>query len=515
MAVPNTSKKLFLHFRGENLADMDTFSKSDPYLVLYAKQLDGHLFEIGRTETILNNLNPQFQKTVMVHYIFETKQYFVARVIDFDNKQKDEDNDQLGSVEFDLAHVVSARGQTKAFELKPRGKLHVTAVEAAVNVADTIQLELFGRNMKKMDTFGKSDPYLKIFRQLADGTRKLIHQTEVQKVTLEPNWKPLPPIPTVNIMGKSQQEQSIRVECWDEDLFTDDSMGFFDCSVADLLQRAGDRKPFILRKTEKPGKMYGEIYVKEARIQHYPSFLEMLKNGLQINMAVAVDFTGSNGDPRQPNSLHYMGNPTQPNHYVRAIGDVARILLDYDTDKMVAAFGFGAVLPQGEVSHFFHLNMTPNPYVAGMEGLMAAYWTSLRAVRLSGPTNFAPTILGTTIGARQAAGVYTVLLIITDGEITDMDDTINALVAADDAPLSIVIVGVGNGSDFQAMNQLDGDNQALRSSSTGRVSRRDLVQFVPMRNISSPGQLAAEVLKEVPDQVEKWASLTGYGAVKT
>ena len=26
-------------------------------------------------------------------------------------------------------------------------------------------------------------------------------------------------------------------------------------------------------------------------------------------------------------------------------------------------------------------------------------------------------------------------------------------------------------------------------------------------------QLAAEVLKEVPDQVEKWASLTGYGAV--
>ncbi len=509
------SNKLALHFRCEGLADMDTFSKSDPYLVVYAKQPDGRLFETGRTETIKNNLNPQFQKSIMVHFMFETKQLFVVRIIDFDGTKKDEDNDQLGTVEFDIAHVVSARGQTKTFDLKPRGKLIVTAVEAAVNTADTIQLEFYGRNMKKMDTFGKSDCYLKIFRSLSDGSLRLIHQTDVQKSTLEPNWKGLPPVQTINVMGKDQEEKTLRIECWDKDMFGDDAMGFFQCSVFELLQYKTDGKPFILRKTEKPNKQYGEIYVKAAHIQHYPSFLEMLKNGLQMNMAVSIDFTGSNGDPRQPNSLHFMGNPTQPNQYVRAIGDVARILLDYDTDKMVAAFGFGAILPQGAVSHFFHLNMTPDPYVAGIEGLMAAYSTALTTVRLSGPTNFGPTIVGATNGARQAPGVYTVLLIITDGEITDMDNTINAIVAADDAPLSIVIVGVGSGSDFQAMNQLDGDNQALRSSSTGKVSRRDLVQFVPMRNISSPGQLAAEVLKEVPDQVEKWASLTGFGVVKT
>ena len=37
-----------------------------------------------------------------------------------------------------------------------------------------------------------------------------------------------------------------------------------------------------------------------------------------------------------------------------------------------------------------------------------------------------------------------------DGEITDMDDTVDRIVAASKLPLSIVIVGVG-GADFKSM----------------------------------------------------------------
>jgi len=508
----NTGHRVILHFRCQNLADLDTFSKSDPYIVLYHKQPDGRLREVGRTEIVMNNLNPEFQKTLTVEYIFETKQIFQVKVIDYDEKT-DKDNDQLGACEFDIAHLMSARNHTKSFDLNPRGKLHIVAAETNVNASDTVQLEFFGRNMKKMDTFGKSDCYLKIFRALPDGTKKMLHQTEVQKCTLEPNFVKLKPIRTIDIMGKDQSDISIYVECWDQDMISDDYMGCFQCSMLELLTNQASKKPFILRKPENLSEQFGEIYVKEASIRHFPSFLELLSAGLQVNMAVSIDFTGSNGDPRQPTSLHFM-NPVQPNQYVQAITDVSRILLEYDTDKMVAAFGFGATLPDGKVSHFFHLNMTPNPYVPGVEGILAAYGTTMSTVRFSGPTNFAPTIRGATDGARGAANVYTILLIITDGEITDMDDTIDAIVRADDAPLSIVIVGVGNGSDFEAMNQLDGDNAALNSR--GRVSRRDLVQFVAMRSIVSrvDGQLAAEVLREIPDQVEKWAALTGYGAVK-
>lgn len=58
-------------------------------------------------------------------------------------------------------------------------------------------------------------------------------------------------------------------------------------------------------------------------------------------MIIAVDFTASNGIPKAPNSLHYM-DPKQPNQYQMAIQSIAQILLNYDSDKRIPAFGFGA-----------------------------------------------------------------------------------------------------------------------------------------------------------------------------
>lgn len=83
---------------------------------------------------------------------------------------------------------------------------------------------------------------------------------------------------------------------------------------------------------------------------------------------------------------------------------------------------------------------------------------------------------------------YQVLLIITDGAITDINDTIGAIVSvscetmlisnlarnvttifpcfkflqASRLPMSIIIVGVGNG-DFDSMNVLDADEKPLES----------------------------------------------------
>lgn len=69
------------------------------------------------------------------------------------------------------------------------------------------------------------------------------------------------------------------------------------------------------------------------------------------------------------------------------------------------------------------------------------------------------------------------LLIITDGVITDMDHTRNAIVNASRLPMSIIIVGVGP-ADFKAMELLDGDDGVLRST-VGEAVARDIVQFVP------------------------------------
>ena len=58
-----------------------------------------------------------------------------------------------------------------------------------------------------------------------------------------------------------------------------------------------------------------------------------------------------------------------------------------------------------------------------------------------------------------------------------MRQTIDAVVrASHSAPLSVIIVGVGT-ANFSAMDQLDADDHALRSS-RGQDAARDIVQFV-------------------------------------
>ncbi|GAA6102310.1 copine-4 isoform X1, partial [Tachysurus ichikawai] len=96
---------------------------------------------------------------------------------------------------------------------------------------------------------------------------------------------------------------------------------------------------------------------------------------------------------------------------------------------------------------------------------------------------------------------YFILLILTDGVITDMADTRDAIVHASHLPMSIIIVGVGS-ADFTDMQMLDGDDGILRSPK-GEPVLRDIVQFVPFRNFkhASPAALAKTVLAEVPNQV--------------
>ena len=44
---------------------------------------------------------------------------------------------------------------------------------------------------------------------------------------------------------------------------------------------------------------------------------------------IAIDFTGSNGNPASPSSLHYI-DPSRPNEYMQAISAVGHVVQDYD-----------------------------------------------------------------------------------------------------------------------------------------------------------------------------------------
>ena len=93
------------------------------------------------------------------------------------------------------------------------------------------------------------------------------------------------------------------------------------------------------------------------------------------------------------------------------------------------------------------------------------------------------------------------LLIITDGQISDMEETTDEIIRCSDLPLSIIITGVGN-HDFGNMDCLDADTNPLYSKKLGKRSTRDIVQFVPFNKYADdPQELAKETLAELPKQL--------------
>lgn len=69
------------------------------------------------------------------------------------------------------------------------------------------------------------------------------------------------------------------------------------------------------------------------------------------------------------------------------------------------------------------------------------------------------------------------MLILTDGAIDDLEDSINEIVRASDLPLSIVIVGIGKlkKDEIEKMNKLDADDEPLYSNKLKKSQTRDTV----------------------------------------
>ena len=56
------------------------------------------------------------------------------------------------------------------------------------------------------------------------------------------------------------------------------------------------------------------------------SFLDYIRGGTELAATISIDFTGSNGNPRDPNSLHYIQYGGKLNQYEQAIKSVGEII---------------------------------------------------------------------------------------------------------------------------------------------------------------------------------------------
>uniref|UniRef100_A0A3B4DGT0 Copine 4 n=1 Tax=Pygocentrus nattereri TaxID=42514 RepID=A0A3B4DGT0_PYGNA len=507
--------KVELRVACRGISDRDALSKPDPCVVL-KMQSHGQWFEVDRTEVIRSSISPVFSKVFTVDYYFEEVQRLRFELHDISSNHNGlKEADFLGSMECTLGQIVSQRKLSKALlkqgNTSGKSSITVTAEELSGN-HDYVELAFSAKKLDDKDFFSKSDPFLEIFRVNDDGTGSLVHRTETIMNNLNPVWKSFKV--SLNTLCSGDQERELKCTVWDWDSNgKHDFIGEYQTTFKEM-KAAMEGKQIqwecINPKYQVKKKNYrnsGVVMLTQCKIIKMHSFLDYIMGGCQIQFTVAIDFTASNGDPRNSCSLHYI-HPYQPNEYLKALVAVGEICQDYDSDKMFPAFGFGAQIPPDfKVSHDFAVNFDEdNPECAGIQGVVEAYQNCLPKIQLYGPTNIAPIIQKVANSASEEmhtkeAMEYFILLILTDGVITDMADTREAIVHASHLPMSVIIVGVGN-ADFSDMQMLDGDDGILRSPK-GEPVLRDIVQFVPFRNFkhASPAALAKSVLAEVPNQV--------------
>nr|XP_055044344.1 copine-9 isoform X1 [Misgurnus anguillicaudatus] len=513
--VPATKIEITVSCR--NLLDVDTFSRSAPVVVLYVQGIGTKEWrEFGRTEVIDNTLSPDFVRKFVLDFFFEEKQNLRFDVYNVDSRNMSK-HSFLGQTFCTLGEIIGSTGSRMERVLsgipgKKCGNIIFTAEELS-NCRDIATMQLCANKLDKKDFFGKSDPFLVFYRSNEDGTFTICHKTEVVKNTLNPVWQSFT-IP-VRALCNGDYDRTVKVDVydWDRD-GSHDFIGEFTTSYRELSRGQSQFNVYEVLNPKKKGrkKKYvnsGTVTLLSFKVESEYTFVDFIRGGTQLNFTVAIDFTASNGNPSQPTSLHYM-NPYQLNMYAMALKAVGEIVQDYDSDKLFPAYGFGAKLPpDGKISHVFPLNSDcENANCVGIEGVLEAYYDCLRKVQLYGPTNFAPVInqVAQCAGEVTDGSQYFVLLIITDGVISDMEQTREAVVTAASLPMSIIIVGVGP-AEFDAMEELDGDE--VRVSSRGRFAERDIVQFVPFRDyidrsgnqVLSMARLAKDVLAEIPDQL--------------
>lgn len=153
------------------------------------------------------------------------------------------------------------------------------------------------------------------------------------------------------------------------------------------------------------------------------------------------------------------------------------------------------------------------PEVNGVRGIVDVYRKHLRDIQFAGPTFFSSIldIFMDFANEGEELKTYFVLLILTDGNIHDMKETVELVVDASRLPCSIIIVGVGN-SNFDQMIELDSDENLLKDHKN-RYAKRDIVQFVKYREAIMRNNLAEELLKEIPNQVCRYMENIGFKPV--
>uniref|UniRef100_A0A7N0UWW8 VWFA domain-containing protein n=1 Tax=Kalanchoe fedtschenkoi TaxID=63787 RepID=A0A7N0UWW8_KALFE len=238
------------------------------------------------------------------------------------------------------------------------------------------------------------------------------------------------------------------------------------------------------------------------------------------NLIVGIDFTKSNewtgARSFSRRNLHHLGS--EPNPYEQAISIIGKTLSGFDEDNLIPCYGFGDALTHDQDVFSFYPD---DRFCNGFEEVLMRYREIVPQLRLAGPTSFAPVIEMAISIVERSGGQYHVLLIIADGQVTRSVDTANgqlspqesrtveAIVKASEYPLSIILVGVGDGP-WDMMREFD-DNIPARAFDNFQFVNFTEIMCKNMSMSRKQTEFALSALMEIPSQYKATIELNMLG----
>jgi E3 ubiquitin-protein ligase RGLG len=235
------------------------------------------------------------------------------------------------------------------------------------------------------------------------------------------------------------------------------------------------------------------------------------------NLVVAIDCTKSNkwtGAQSFGGQCLHTIEAGKLNPYQESLKIIGQTLAEFDDDDLIPAFGFGDSVSKDKTvlaflmciikriqklitpmlePQVFPFSGHPDGICHGLRDVLHKYEKMVPSLHLSGPTSFAP-VIRKTIEIVQRERSYHILVIVADGQVTEERETIEAIVLASSYPISIIMVGVGDGP-WDTMKDFD-----------DRLPKRyfDNFQFVNFTEFKQKGRppsaFALAALMEIPDQ---------------
>lgn len=500
----------------------------------------GHKYMAGETEFVAATHNPVFKKAIRLDYLPNNQQTLEIHCADSSNPTLP----TLGETDIEFGVVIdSEEGITLPLLTADQliGQIFVE-YKPIVDDKSSYHVGFNCINVKNLEFFSKSDPFIKMYRpsdiyinsiskdDIPERGWILLHQTEFHKHDLNPKFRPFA-ISKWNLC-RGNLDALIKFEIWDHSKFTMHRKISISYTTTNRILNETDK---FLNTFDEKEKFGGTICFNMFEEKKFYMFDQYMEAGVQLRLVIAIDCSGST------KGLHNTGAAGKSNHFESAIREVGSILIPKEKTHRFGFLGFGAKLNGSKHPSFAfnHEKSERNLSVNSVDEAIELYRKVYPKIEPEEPTNLSAVLdrirMMMKHQDKKNYKIYTLMVIMTDGDITDRQDTVDKIVECASYPLSVVVLGIGQGNfDFmefletgQKMKEPDNGKKkkkeekekgspqrrkvARLKSSNGKEAYRRIVRFVNYHNYNGKQtELEEAILRDVPRQMTEFYTLMNF-----